>query len=554
MSVGRLGRVCAVAAASLAAAVLGTGVAEARTSLVEVDAAGAAGAIELERIGLDVVRIRADAVEVQLHSERDERALDRSGHASQVLIANLDAQSREAREAEDRREARRRAEPQLSSALPTGRVSYRTLDEINGELRALANRYPDRVKLFALPNRSLLGKTIWGVEISHDVHTDSGKPVFLNTGVHHAREWPTAEFVLEFATEALQLDGKDPQITELLERGKLISVPVVNPDGYDISRRLVQEQKRKNCRVNPGEVPTAAECEAPANASFGVDPNRNYGTFWGGPGSSANRSASNHRGEAPFSEPEIQNMRELAADNQVTVAINNHTPDERLLRAPSSSNEPVPADVVVYDALAQLLGADLQFPAGPWTEIYYEASGTAEQTAYYGAGTLAFTPELTPGFGGADRFHPPYEYVVDQYLGVDFYEGSSIRAAYLTAFGAAIDEARHSVITGKAPKDAELEISKTVRLDTSAIDGTGPVSSFGLEYESTLDPPENGKFSWHVNPSLRPSQYASAHLREAWTITCTPRKGAAQTLEVVVERGEAAQVDLKPCGKEGSGS
>ena len=62
----------------------------------------------------------------------------------------------------------------------------------------------------------------------------------------------------------------------------------------------------------------------------------------------------------------------------------------------------------------------IDFPAGPWTEIYYEASGTAEQTAYYGAGTLAFTPELTPGFGGSERFHPPYEYVVDQYLGTAF--------------------------------------------------------------------------------------------------------------------------------------
>lgn len=59
------------------------------------------------------------------------------------------------------------------------------------------------MKLFRLPYRSLLGKSNWGVEISHDVHTDAGRPVFLNTGVHHAREWPTAEFVLEFAWETL---------------------------------------------------------------------------------------------------------------------------------------------------------------------------------------------------------------------------------------------------------------------------------------------------------------------------------------------------------------
>jgi carboxypeptidase T len=536
-------RTLLIAVVAIVAVAVGAGVAQARTSLVEVDARGAAGAMELERLGLDVVHFDAEAVEVQLHSAHDERRLRASGYEARVLIADVDRHNSGAREAEQRREARG-----VASGLPTGRVAYRTLEEINSELRQLAAAHPDRVDLFRLPYRSLLGKPVWGVEISHDVHRDAGKPVFLNTGVHHAREWPTAEFVLEFAWEALQQDGSDPQITSLLERGKLIAVPVVNPDGYDISRSLIQEQKRKNCRVNPGEIPTEAECTDPANFSFGVDPNRNYGAFWGGPGSSASRTASNHRGEAPWSEPEIRNMRALSAANQVTVAINNHTPDERLLRAPSSSNEPVPADVVVYDALAQLLGADLDFPAGPWTEIYYEASGTAEQTAYYGAGTLAFTPELTPGFDGLERFHPPYEYVVDQYLGTDFYDGSSIRAAYLTAFAAAVDPARHSVITGEAPRGIELTISKRFELDTSAIDGDGPVTSLPHELRSTMTVPASGRFTWHVNPSLRPSQYASAHLNESWTITCGPgNSGAKRTAAVTVARGGTALADMSRC-------
>src|SRR5918999_2251934 len=469
-------------------------------SLVEVDAAGAGGAMALERRGLDVVEIGASSVEVIVHTARDERALEASGYDSRVLVEDLDRANDRVRAAEQRADA-----AGDTSALPTGRVSYRTLDEINAELRRLAAQHPDRVNLFRLRERSLLGRSIFGVEISHDVRSDQGKPVFLNTGVHHAREWPTAEFVLEFAWELLREDGRDPRITALLERGKMIAVPVVNPDGYDISRRLVQEQKRKNCRIVAGVEPTAQECEAQVNANYGVDPNRNYGAFWGGPGSSASRSASNHRGAGPWSEPEIRNMRAIATANQVTVAINNHTPDERLLRAPSSPTGPVPADVVVYDALAQLLGADLDFPAGPWTEIYYEASGTAEQTAYYGAGTLAFTPELTPGFGGSERFHPPYEYVIDQYLGTDFYEGSSIRRAFLTAFDAAVDPPRPSLIRGEAPPGTELRISKSFSMDTST-----PGQSFPMTYRSTMVVPDSGRFEWHVNPSLRPSQYASA--------------------------------------------
>jgi carboxypeptidase T len=523
-------RIAALALLAAAAFAPGASGAADGASLVEVDAAGAGGAMALERRGLDVVEIGAGSVEVIVHTARDERALEASGYESRVLIEDLDAANRRVRAAEERAEAAGDA-----SALPTGRVSYRTLDEINAELRRLAAQHPDRVRLFRLRERSLLGKSVFGVEISHDVRRDTGKPVFLNTGVHHAREWPTAEFVLEFAWELLREDGRDPRITSLLERGRMIAVPVVNPDGYDISRRLVQEQKRKNCRIVAGQEPTAQECEAQVNANYGVDPNRNYGAFWGGPGSSASRSASNHRGAGPWSEPEIRNMRAIATANQVTVAINNHTPDERLLRAPSSSNEPVPADVEVYDALAQLLGRDLDWPAGPWTEIYYEASGTAEQTAYYGAGTLAFTPEATPGHGGAARFHPPYEYVVDQYLGIDFYAGSSIRRAFLTAFDAAIDPARHSVIRGQARPGSELKIEKSFSLDTS--EG----QSFPITYRSTMTVPDSGSFAWHVNPSVRPSQYASTHLPEQWTLACGERK-----LEVTVRRGEAATVD---CGR-----
>src|ERR671920_51403 len=103
------------------------------------------------------------------------------------------------------------------------------------------------------------------------------------SGVHHAREWPTAEFTLEFVWDLLLHDGTDPDATNLLEKGKLIAVPLVNPDGYDISRRLVNEQKRKNCRVPnfDSQNITAAQCEATANASRGVDNNRNYLPFWG---------------------------------------------------------------------------------------------------------------------------------------------------------------------------------------------------------------------------------------------------------------------------------
>jgi carboxypeptidase T len=104
------------------------------------------------------------------------------------------------------------------------------------------------------------------------------------------------------------------------------------------------------------------------------------------------------------------------------------------------------------------------------------------------------------------------------------------------------------VIAGTAPPGVRLTVSKRFSLDTSAIDGTRPVSSFPMRLQSTMTVPASGRFRWHVNPSPRPSQYASAHLDEAWTITCGPgRSGAIRAIEATVERGGTAQVDMSRC-------
>ena len=321
-----------------------------------------------------------------------------------------------------------------SSPLPTGRVTYRTYVEVMNELERIAKANPERVKRFELPHHSVLGQTIYGLEITHNVNASSGKPVFVMTGLHHAREWPTVELTMEFIYDVLKNDGVDPRFTALLDSVRFIAVPVVNVDGYEMSRTLLIEQKRRNCRVEAGKIPTFAECANPANARFGVDLNRNYGAFWGGSGASVSPTGDSHRGAAPFSEPEIQNMRELLASNQVVVALSNHTPDAKVLRVPSANEEPVPADVVPYDSLAQLLGGDLKWTAGPWPKIYYTASGTMEEQAYYSAGTFAFTFENAPG---QRSFHPPYSFVIDQYFGTGAYPGSSSRAGYIRLIEAA---------------------------------------------------------------------------------------------------------------------
>jgi carboxypeptidase T len=445
--------------------------------------------------------------------------------------------------------------PMTSSPLPDGRVTYRTLPEVNNELERIAKANPNRVRVFELPHRSVLGQAIYGIEITHDVNSTSGKPVFVMTGLHHAREWPTVELTMEFIYDILKNDGVDPRFTALLDSVRFIAVPVVNVDGYVMTRSLTIEQKRRNCRVEAGKIPTFAECGNPANARAGVDLNRNYGAFWGGSGANVNPTGDSHRGAAPFSEPEIQNMRELLASNQVVVALSNHTPDAKVLRVPSANEEPVPADVVPYDSLAQLLGGDLKWDAGPWPKIYYTASGTMEEQAYYSAGTFAFTFENTPGQQGAARFHPPYSFVVDQYFGTGAYPGSSSRAGFLRLYEAAANPKLHAVLAVKAPSGATLTIHKSETLETSPLlksDAAGDTTrdapiKFTQELTSSLVVPKGADHvAWHVNPSMRASQHGTEFIREAWTVTCA-LGGRSQSVDVVVARGEMKPVDLSRC-------
>lgn len=463
----------------------------------------------------------------------------------------VDAPNRPAGGAPTRPAAAAPAAPVVAfpSALPTGRVTYRTLSETNTELEQIAAAHPNVARRFELSHRSLLGQRIYALEITHNVQASSGKPVFLMTGLHHAREWPTVDLTMEFAWDLLKNDGVDPQITRLLDSVRVILVPIVNPDGFDMSRTLLNEQKRKNCRITMGQVPTWAECAAPSQVDAGVDLNRNYGAFWGGGGATIGTNGGSARGEAPFSEPETRAMRDLMASHQVVVALSNHTPDAKVLRVPSAVEEPTPADVVPYDELAQALGRDLSWEAGPWPQIYYAAAGTMEQTAYYASGTFAFTFEHTPR--QRERFHPPYAFVIDQYFGSGAYPASSARNAFLRLLSAAADPARHSVLDVRAPAGATLTIAKSITLQTSPVLNsdrtTGAAFSFPMELTSSITMPAGQtQIDWHVNPSVRPSQKAQEWLPEAWTFTCS-LNGRSQTVNVTVLRGARATVDVRGC-------
>ena len=508
--------------------------------LVTVDVPNGAVREKFMQLGLDHTEHAGhDFVEVVLHTAQEQDALREAGMTWDVRIPDLIA-----REAEVNRINAQYAEATDVSPLPSGRDTYRTLAEYNTDLDRLATGNPTLVKKFTLPRPSLDGRQIHGIEIGSDVtQPESGRPVFALFGLHHAREWPSGELAIEFAFDLVEHYGSDPRITGLLDKARVVVVPVVNADGFHLSRtagelidlRSLNDSDpldgstsvlatpghaymRKNCRlvdnVDTVDGTCAAQVTTNGGAMLGVDLNRNYGGLWGGPGTSgtlpdpsngdvwetAGLLSPIYRGAAPFSEPETQNIRDLIASRQVTTMISNHTFSNLVLR-PNGVNPATigPDGLPVGDApdeeAMKDLGAQMAAQNG-YANIHgwqlYDTTGTTEDWSYNTTGGYGYTFEIGP-----NEFHPPYPEVIDEYVGAGTYAGKGNREAYLIALENAVDTAHHSVISGKAPDGITLRLKKSFLTPTWE-------GSFPDGVDSTMTVPATGRFTWHVNPSTRP--------------------------------------------------
>ena len=470
----------------------------------------------LQTLGLDLTEHGdRNSVEVVLHGRRDARVLRRAGFRYRVRIADLAARTRR-----NRQKDRRHAASAAASGLPSGRDSYRRLPDYELEMKQLAMRYPSLVKPITLNHKSVLGRDVNGIEITtNPANTADGKPVFLMMGVHHAREWPSSEHTIEFAYDLLRNYGRRSRTTSLVQQTRTIIVPVVNPDGFNISREAAPlgdfslfdyEMKRKNCSISeatPAQYRTGA-CDANAAGRLrGTDPNRNYGGLWGGAGASVSWSSDTFRGDDPFSEPETQNIRELVSSRQVTNLITNHTYSNLVLRPPGVAEFGFPLEEPQYKALGAAMTAHNGYQNIPGFGLY-DTTGTTEDWSFWSTGGLGFTFEIGPS-----EFHPPYATGVEaEYLGLPPAEGAGDggnREAYYEMLKATADTALHSVIEGVAPPGSTLRISKTFQTSTSPVwqDNFGNEIGDPILFQDTLTSelkPSGPKFAWHVNPSTRP--------------------------------------------------
>jgi carboxypeptidase T len=497
-----------------------------------VPIAGRADVAQLERLGFDVDHeedLTATSARVVVDSDA-ERARLAQAFAVREVVPDYDAYLRRA--LSDDRVLDRLGR----SAVPSGRDSYRVPADYPAALDELAQSHPGVVRRVELPRKSVEGRALPGVEIAGDVNrSDDGRPVYVVMGLHHAREWPSAEVSMEFALDLARGYGSDARITALLARVRVFVFPVINPDGYVVSRGEVplapggvKPLQRKNC---------AGDQSQPCESRLSTDLNRNYGAYWRGNGASTNPSSDTYRGPAPWSEPESRAVWEFSQQLHITNFQSIHNVAALILRPPGFKALGLAPDEARLKELGDAMG-DATGYSSEYGYQLYEVTGATEDWNYVAQNAFGYTIELG-GEPGSPVFHGPHQsYVVDQYLGTPGTptEGRGVREALLLAGEQAGDVRDHAIVAGSAPAGHTLRLRKTFRTTTSPICQTDTTDSEGnctltapaFELDDFLDTqlavPESGRFAWHVAPSTRPFERKEGRT-ESWELSCEAPNG-----------------------------
>ena len=211
------------------------------------------------------------------------------------------------------------------AGMPSGRTTYRTYADYNNDMAALAAANPDLVAIKTAPYTSVQGREIKYVEITNNVNAKDGKPVFFYMGGIHGNETPGAENGMEFAYDVINLSKTNPKVKALLDKVRLIDLPLTNPDGYEFKNAAGNPSPR---RASCGPVTPPATC-----ATTGTDLNRNYPFGWGSNVNGSVRIAT--RGSGPGSEPEVKNTMDIVQNHQVVSLLTGaHEPARTVLSRP----------------------------------------------------------------------------------------------------------------------------------------------------------------------------------------------------------------------------
>ncbi len=265
-------------------------------------------------------------------------------------------------------------------------AKYHSFEQIEKYLNDCVANYPDICKLEVIGN-SCENRPIYGLKISGNINQEQKKPSGLIMGLHHSREWISAEVpvaLIKYLTENYSVDA---EVKKLVDERNIWVVPVVNPDGFIYSQKN-SKMWRKNRRLN-------------ADKTYGVDPNRNYGYQWGNVGCSNSTGADTYHGTGPFSEPCTQAIKKLAEREHFIGDITFHSYSELILYPYSYASQAYAKDDKILKQLAVDM-AKLNGYRPQKSSDLYPSMGDTDDFMYGALGSLSFTIELGSQFVPSD--------------------------------------------------------------------------------------------------------------------------------------------------------
>ncbi|MFO8052084.1 MAG: M14 family zinc carboxypeptidase [Thermoplasmatota archaeon] len=295
---------------------------------------------------------------------------------------------------------------------------YRNLNDTYNEFDILLSKFPDILRKYNLsdmyrypngsPRYTVEGRTLWALKISDDPDiNDTDEPEVFYCAMTHAREWISNEVMLYYINYVLHNYLVNDTVNEVVNNTQLWFVPVVNPDGFQES--IDRDDFNSSYGIYGWRKNTNETNGSPGFQNYGsavgdgVDPNRNFGYMWNGPGSSTNPDHPAYRGVKPFSEVETQIIRELALDRDFRLALSLHSYSGLNLYPWGHTTNPAPDKALLktiaekmsdHNGYQPIQGAQLYPVNGEFTDWMYGNLGIPSFTVEINDRDNRFIPEL----------------------------------------------------------------------------------------------------------------------------------------------------------------
>jgi predicted deacylase len=231
--------------------------------------------------------------------------------------------------------------------------------------------------LFSI-GRSVQGRELWVMKVSHRVEADDDRPEFKYIANMHGNEIVGRELMVRMIRDLLENDDRDPAISKLLETTQIYIMPSMNPDGAAAARR--------------------------GNAKF-VDLNRDFPDF-------SRNGQNNPQGRAP----ETQAVMNWQASRKFLLSANFHGGAEVVNYPWDTVPDAHPQQNLVkslsleYAKLAPYIASSTTFENGITNGYaWYEVNGGMQDWSYHWHRDLQVTVELSnnkwPSYSTVDEYY-----------------------------------------------------------------------------------------------------------------------------------------------------